>query len=519
MEMRARGGSSLGGYRLHECLGYSSGTAVYRALGEMGAQWALKVIDPQLDLDGRLSERLKRDADLLSRLDHPSIPPIYETGREDHVTFATSPLIEATTIADLMAGRALDLELAWTTLNQLADALDRAHRLGLSHRGIKPNNILIDPSGRAYLVEFGVSSPRIGPAALRSPGYRLRFAQYLAPEQIEGAEPDGRTDVYATAVLVFEILTGTSLFPGAPVEDVLRMTLEPRGAPGRAESGSLPPTVSGVLRRALSRDPRDRQRTAYELIEDLIALPGPREARRASPGGSSGEGAVADPDAIAAPAPESALATLRRMGVPTMTSHDLPILNQYVAGIVRFTKEIAGSRAPSLLEAAGLERYVAADPPADGKREGTAAELSRLADAFEAAYGAGAPAQMRALGRAVTAEWVRTTQPRPHRAAGRAEAKITDILHMSNAGLDRVRGEELHAWKQIDKGQFWVVHHANLFAAGRRRVVRSCHYWVGAFEAVLRWGGLAGWTVEEAEFACVTGAGACVFTVERVATG
>ncbi|HEY7201768.1 MAG TPA: hypothetical protein VIC57_16215, partial [Candidatus Dormibacteraeota bacterium] len=78
-------------------------------------------------------------------------------------------------------------------------------------------------------------------------------------------------------------------------------------------------------------------------------------------------------------------------------------------------------------------------------------------------------------------------------------------------------GEPLHAWKQIDKRQFWIVHYANLFALGRRKHAKSCHFWVAAFESALRWGGLANdWAVEETECGCATGTFCCVFTVDRV---
>jgi hypothetical protein len=516
VEIQARGGSSLAGYQLGECLGHSTHTAVYKASGQMGSQWAFKVIDQALDPDARVAERLKREAELLSRLDHPSIPPIYETARTEQVTFATVPLLDASSLADLMARGEMDLELAWSVLNQIADALDRAHRLGLSHRLLKPSNVLLDGAGRAYLAEFGVASQRLGPTALNAPRYDLRFAQYLAPEQVEGREPDGRTDVYAAGVLVFEILTGKPLFEGASVPEVLRQTLHSPVPSAHSRRWGLPREVDTVLGRALSKDPRERQRTAYELIEDLIALPEPEAGMAEAPP----EQATATRFSIGplnAPAPESALATLHRMGVPTFECHNLPVLNSYFACVIQHTKEVAGSQAAKLLELAGLEKYILVDPPSDGKREGTVEQFSRLADAFELVYGNDAPTQLNHLGRAVTEDWMRTTQPKPFRMMGKAESKVSDTLYMFNSSMDRVRGEELHAWKQIDKGQFWVVHYGNLFAVGRRKPAKSCHFWVSAFEAALRWGGLANdWVVEETECGCVTGVGACVFTLERI---
>jgi predicted hydrocarbon binding protein len=207
------------------------------------------------------------------------------------------------------------------------------------------------------------------------------------------------------------------------------------------------------------------------------------------------------------------------MGVPRLDSHGLPILNSYFACLVRHARETAERRWPQVLEAAGMQRYLAQDPPDDGERTATAEECSQLVEAFETVFGADGPAHLRALGRTVTEDWLRSTQPKPFRMMGRPESKVADALYVFNHSMDRVRGEPLHAWKQIDRRQFWIVHYANLFTLGRRKPAKACHFWVAAFESALRWGGLANdWTVEETECGCATGTFCCVFTVERVGT-
>ncbi|HSR23650.1 MAG TPA: hypothetical protein VLW53_08870, partial [Candidatus Eisenbacteria bacterium] len=214
---------------------------------------------------------------------------------------------------------------------------------------------------------------------------------------------------------------------------------------------------------------------------------------------------------------DSAVGMLHRMGVPSLESHGLPILNSYFACLMSHARQVSERRWPQVLEAAGLERYLNEDPADDGERTASADECSRLAEAFEIAFGADAPAHLRTLGRTVTDEWLRTTQPKPFRMMGKPESKVADALYVFNHSMDRVRGEPLHAWKQIDKRQFWIVHYANLFALGRLKPAKSCHFWVAAFESALRWGGLANdWAVEETECGCATGTFCCVFTVERV---
>ena len=556
VDIQELGGSSVGGYQLITCLGHGTHTAVYRATGSLGSQWALKVIDRQLEPEAALVERLRREAGLCSRVDHPAILPMYDVGSDEHVTFATAPFLEAPTLDALMGTRRTDAELLWNVVSQIADALERAHDLGLVCRVLKPNNILVDTSGRAYLAEFGIGSRRTGPMALTSPGYHLRSAQYLSPEQVEGKEPSRRTDVYAIGVLIFEILTETQLFSGRTVGEVLSATLNGHVPSATARNRRLPPGVDHVLSRALSKDPAERQQSVWELLEQLIEVPDldqaggeqPAQAgydaaakydsryamtepsrteettvRRAG-GRAQQEPAFAItemlpmvPQQPAAIPADSAVSMLNRMGVPVLEHHNLPILNSYFACVIRHARDLSDRRWPQVVESVGLDRFTASDPPDDGERTATAGQCSSLAEGFEIVFGAEAPGLLRTLGRTVTEDWLRSTQPKPFRMMGRAESKVADALYVFNHSMDRVRGEPLHAWKQIDKRQFWIVHYANLFALGRIKPAKSCHFWVAAFESALRWGGLANdWTVEETECGCATGTFACVFTVERV---
>src|SRR5256884_1637609 len=283
VDIQELGGSSVGGYQLIRCLGHGTHTAVYRATGSLGSQWALKVIDRQLEPEAALVERLRREASLCSRVDHPAILPMYDVGRDDHVTFATAPFLKARTLGELMGDNRIDPDLLWSVVSQIADALERAHDLGLVCRVLKPNNVLVDSSGRAYLAEFGIASRRTGPMALTSPGYSLRSPQYLAPEQVEGKEPSRRADVYAIGVLIFEILTETALFNGRSVGEILTATLNGQVPSANARNRRLPPGVDRVLIRALSKDPAERHQSVWELLEELIQVPDLEGSSQAPP--------------------------------------------------------------------------------------------------------------------------------------------------------------------------------------------------------------------------------------------
>jgi hypothetical protein len=473
---------------------------------------------------------------------------MYDVGRDDHVTFATAPFLEAPTLDDLVADGRIDADLLWSVVSQIADALERAHDLGLVCRVLKPNNILVDSSGRAYLAEFGIASRRTGPMALTSPGYNLRSPQYLAPEQVEGKEPNRRADVYAIAVLIFEVLTETPLFHGRSVGEILTATLNGQVPSANARNRRLPPGVDRILARALSKDPTSRHQSVWELLEQLVDVPdldhaapghgGPADAptgqalaqlQAAQPEGFEQQPPVVVGHALVTvdgngvqPAPiaaDSAVSMLHKMGVPSLETHNLPILNSYFACLMRHAKDVAERKWPQVLEAAGMQRYLGEDAADDGERTATTEECSRLAEGFELVFGPDAPAHLRTLGRTVTDDWLRSTQPKPFRMMGKPESKVADALYVFNHSMDRVRGEPLHAWKQIDRRQFWIVHYANLFTLGRVNAAKSCHFWVAAFESALRWGGLANdWAVEETECGCVTRTFCCVFTVERVGT-
>src|SRR5262245_50529823 len=332
---------------------------------------------------------------------------MYDVGRDDNVTFATAPFLEAPTLDLLVAEHRIDPDVLWNVVSQIADALQRAHDLGLVCRVLKPNNILVDSSGRAYLSEFGISSRRTGPMALTSPGYNLRSPQYLAPEQVEGREPTRRADVYAVGVLIFEILTETPLFTGRSAAEMLSATLNGQVPSANARNRRLPPGVDAALTRALAKDPNDRHESVWQLLEELIGVPDLEELPRqrtvrsvdvptappllpAAPdpvlerigaslsGESDGQSGawveVNAPQLGFAPAPipaDSAVGMLHRIGVPMLECHDLPLLNSYFACLMRHAQDTAGRAWPQVLEAAGLSYFLSQDPPDDGERTAT----------------------------------------------------------------------------------------------------------------------------------------------------
>jgi serine/threonine-protein kinase len=529
-------GTTLKGYQLEACLGWSSHTAVYSAW-RGGSSWAVKILDGDLAPDHALVDRIRREADVLADVGNPSILPIHDSGRTGSLTYAVSPLVRARTLHDLMRSGQLSSEQAWTILDHLAVALDCAHRRGLVCRQLKPGHVLVD-EGRVYLAEFGIASDRVGRLAMAAPTYHVTAPQYLAPEQVEGRDPDYRADIYALAVLVFEILTGTELQGARSPLEAMRATLDGSPPSATERQPELPSGLDLVLGRALARDPQLRHRSAAELLEQLVTLP-EEQGRVLAPAARLVSGAaqpvavvppVAPPAPLApqkVPTPESSMvAVLRRMEVPVLRGSQDVILNSYFAELVRHARQACGADWPEVAVAAGLEAYVEADPRDDALRTAPVASVSRLMDAVDTVFDMGTVEVLRQWGRLTTDSWMRRMQERrdgdltyvrPIRLWTSSGKKVEDVLRVFTGNLDRIRGERLTAWKKVDKRQFWVVQYDNLGAVGRRRAGKSCHLWTAALEQALRWGGAANsWVVDEAECGCVTGTYDCVFTIQYV---
>src|SRR3954469_19499231 len=258
-------GSELGGYRIVEELGRGGTSVVYRAEHvRLGRPAALKLLSPGLGEDD-FRERVLRESQLAASLDHPSIVPVYDAGEEDGLLYIAMACVEGTDLKRLIAEEGpLPIRRALSILGQVASALDAAHARGLVHRDVKPANILVGAE-RAYLSDFGTAKELAAPAATRT-GVFVGTIEYCAPEQIEGGEVDARTDVYALACVLYEMLTGTPPFHRPSEVAVLNAHLH---APPPRLTKAVPGLPSGlehVIQKALSKSPLDRYATPGDLI-------------------------------------------------------------------------------------------------------------------------------------------------------------------------------------------------------------------------------------------------------------
>ncbi|MCS6843388.1 MAG: serine/threonine protein kinase, partial [Caldilineales bacterium] len=307
-------GEKLGRYEITARVADSALAEVYRAYSPaLGREVAVKVYRPHLAADPTLAERLRSEARRVAALRHPHIAPVYDC---DVAAVAGQPLLyvvgefaEGATLKERLAalkveGRTMPLAEAAALVRAIAAALDYAHGRGVIHGGLKPSNVLFGAEGEPMVADFGVA--RVVAASLQAlPTDPAGAPAYMASEQIRGDPLDGRADVYALGVILYELCTNTLPFTADTATGVLmRHLTEPPPPPTRANP-SLPPAVEGVILKALSKAPADRYAKAGELAAALdAALSGVSVSAEvsapAAPPARKGEGEAQAPSAAVA---------------------------------------------------------------------------------------------------------------------------------------------------------------------------------------------------------------------------
>jgi len=286
----AVGAQIAGRYRIAELVGVGGMGMVYRAQDEhLDLPVAIKVLRPDLAQDALRLERFKQELVLARQVSHPNVVRTHDLGRDGDLVFLTMDYIAGRSLGELLAAEGrLAPERAVAIARQLAAALAAAHAAGVVHRDLKPGNVLVDESGRAAISDFGVARSLAG-SGLTLPGAVIGTLDYLSPEQARGEEVDGRADLYALGILLYEMLTGELPFAGGSEAEVLAQRLSGTTRDlrtlGAAKGVKVTPQLAAVVRRLLQRDPARRYQTAEEVLADLgrVRRPLPRAWRWAVP--------------------------------------------------------------------------------------------------------------------------------------------------------------------------------------------------------------------------------------------
>jgi WD40 repeat protein/DNA-binding SARP family transcriptional activator len=275
-------GRPLRGYRLLEKIGEGSFGVVHRAIQpHAGREVAVKAINPELANDPAFVRRFEAEAQIVARLENPHIVPLYDYWRDPDGAYLVMRYLSGGSLRRRLEEEgSLQPADVGSLVDQVAQALATAHRQGIVHRDVKPENVLLDAEGNAYLTDFGIAKDISNPQATRSGP--LGTPVYLSPEQIRGEPVSPRTDIYALGVLIFEALTGRQPFPEGSIATLLHKNLNDPLPSVRDIRPELPGAVDEMLALATAKDPALRFADASSLAEAFRASIGPSSERTAA---------------------------------------------------------------------------------------------------------------------------------------------------------------------------------------------------------------------------------------------
>jgi serine/threonine protein kinase len=275
-------GSKLGPYEIGLPLGTGGMGEVYRARDtRLDRTVAIKILPAQLSSDLIRKQRFEREAKTISSLNHPHICVLHDIGSQNGIDYLVMECIEGETLAKRLERSALPTEQVLRIGTEIADALDKAHRSGVVHRDLKPGNIMLTKSG-AKLLDFGLAKPATPPATaatlsgatqnspITEQGTIVGTFYYMSPEQIEGNDLDGRSDIFSLGSVLYEMLTGKRAFDGKSQHSVASAILEKEPAPITATKPMTPPVLGHAIRRCLAKDPEERWQSAHDLKSELL---------------------------------------------------------------------------------------------------------------------------------------------------------------------------------------------------------------------------------------------------------
>src|SRR6202790_2809621 len=276
-------GRRLGPYEILTAIGAGGMGEVYRARDTRLARIvAIKVLPTHLADRSELRERFEREARTIASLNHPHICTLHDIGRQDEIDYLVMEYLEGETLAQRLLKSPLPLEQVLQYAIEIADALDKAHRKGVTHRDLKPGNIMLTKSG-TKLLDFGLAKLKqeVAPAnvqlsqlptmndPLTVQGTIVGTLQYMAPEQLEGKEVDARTDIFAFGAVVYEMATGKRAFEGKSQASVISAIMSSEPPAMSSLQPMTPPALDRAVKKCLAKEPDERWHAAKDLCDEL----------------------------------------------------------------------------------------------------------------------------------------------------------------------------------------------------------------------------------------------------------
>jgi len=277
---------------------------VYRALDtRLDRPVAVKILPSHLSESSEARQRFDREARAISSLSHPNICHLYDVGQQDGTSYLVMEYLEGETLSARLLRGPLPLEQVLKYGAQLADALHKAHRCGVVHRDLKPGNVMLTAAG-AKLLDFGLAKPTavlsgatlsadaVPSTPMTQQGTIVGTFQYMSPEQVEGKELDGRSDIFSLGAVLYEMITGNRAFGGKSQFSVASSILEREPEPISSVKPMTPRGLNHVVRKCLAKAPDERWQSAGDLASELrwigdaeatdqpLVVPGPKSSWR-----------------------------------------------------------------------------------------------------------------------------------------------------------------------------------------------------------------------------------------------
>ncbi|GAB4546842.1 MAG: hypothetical protein OHK0023_07120 [Anaerolineae bacterium] len=265
-------GKTIGQYHILGLLGEGRMSTVFRARqSAIGRDVALKVIETKLSRDSEYLKRFEREVQIIASLDHPHILKVFDFGQRGNLLYLVTE-IKPSSLYRMLRSKPLNLDQAQFLFGQITHAVDYAHHKNVIHRDLKPHNIFIDESGNAVIADFGIAKwVDKAHQSLTQVGTVMGTPNYMSPEQWRGRELDGRSDIYALGVMLYEMLTGEIPFNARSTPELMYMHLHE--SPPRLPLKSLPglPALDEVIAQAMAKSPEDRFESAAAMYDAFCA--------------------------------------------------------------------------------------------------------------------------------------------------------------------------------------------------------------------------------------------------------
>lgn len=411
-------GQVLGSYQVLDQVGRGGMATVFKGVQPALQRYvAIKVLPAFFAEDQTLLARFRQESAVVANLRHPNILAVYDFNEQNGVVYLVSEFVDGGTLADAV-GQPLSAEEALNLLRPVASALDYAHARGIVHRDVKPSNVLLHRDGTPVLSDFGLVHIAGGNERLTATGMTVGTPEYMAPEQATGSQIGPSCDIYALAVILYEMLTGNVPFTGETPLQVVLAHLHNSLPPPRQRNPAISPAVEQVVLKGLAKKPEDRYQSAGALIQALeqaihpggafqaggpaiqpapaapmtgaapsspYAAPGPRLPQGSGP--AIGRPAAAGaPSASATGAPPSPAGGVARPGAPGQGSGPgLPAGAAAAGGRgLGFSAKLAERTAGAGASSAALPRAASHTPNPGRSAAGARASLSAAAAAPEA---------------------------------------------------------------------------------------------------------------------------------------